>query len=253
MVMRPYIVAILAGLPLLAPEVWTGFRLGQSDAVLSVIAATEQPLSVRSPGGVWAMLLALAWFGLTYWHRRVTGWEAALVLIGGAAVLARVGNAWLYAAAMVVPLARQIRIARPGRAVELAAAVVSVCVAVATLVMTRPPDLPAGARTAAESAPPARAVLADWRWAGQLQRDLGAGRRVLAAGGLASESPDFWVDYVRIVQGHERWAEELEGLNVDLLVVDAESRPIAELVRTSADWRVVYNAEHAIVAERAVR
>src|SRR5207245_8244732 len=44
MVMRPYIIAILAGLPLLAPEVWSGFRLAQSDSVLSVIAATEQPL-----------------------------------------------------------------------------------------------------------------------------------------------------------------------------------------------------------------
>jgi hypothetical protein len=248
--MRPYVVAVLAGLPLLAPEVWTGFRLGQSDAVLSVIAATEQPLSVRSPGGLWAMSLALAWFGLAYWYRRVTVWEVALVLIGGAAVLARVGNAWLYAAAMVVPLARQVRIARPGLILEVGAGFVSLCVAVATLVMTRPLDLPAGARTAAESTPPARAVLADWRWAGQLQRDLGASRRVLAAGGLASESPDFWVDYVRIVEGHERWTEELQGLNVDLLVIDSEARPIAELVRTSADWHVVYDADHAIVAER---
>ena len=29
-----------------------------------------------------------------------------------------------------------------------------------------------------------------------------------------------------------------------------EARPIAELVRGSADWRVVYDADHAIVAER---
>ena len=55
---------------------------------------------------------------------------------------------------------------------------------------------------------------------------------------------------MRIVQGHERWAEELQGLDVDLLVIDSEARPIAELVRGSADWRVVYDADHAIVAER---
>jgi hypothetical protein len=247
--MRPYVVAILAGLPLLAPEVWSGFRLGQSDAVLAVIAATEQPLSVRSPGGVWAMLLALAWFALAYWYRRVTPWEAALVLIGGAAVVARLGNAWLYAAAMVVPLARQILVARPGLRVEVGVGLLSVAVAAATLITTRPPDLASGARIAAASSQQPGAVLADWRWAGQLQRDLG-GRQVLAAGGLASESSDFWVDYVRVIQGHERWADELRRWNVDLLVLDSEVRPITELVRTSADWHVVYDGDNALVAER---
>jgi len=251
--MRPYIVAILAGLPLLAPEVWSGFRLAQSDAVLSVIAATEQPLSVRSPGGVWAMLVAVAWFGLAYWYRRVTVWEAALVLIGGAVGLARLGNAWLYAAAMVPPLARQLLVARPGLAVEVGIGMVSVAVAAATLVTTRPPDLAVGARAAAAaSAPNQGAVLADWRWAGQLQRELGPGRRVLAAGGLASESSDFWLDYVRIIQGHERWSEELRQRNIDLLVLDTEVRPITNLVRTSSDWHVLYDAENALVAERAV-
>src|SRR5207244_11463441 len=106
MVIRAYIVAILAGLPLLAPEVWSGFRLAQSDVVLSVISTTEQPLSVRSPGGVWAIGLALAWFALAYWHRRFRLWEAALVVIGGVAILARLGNAWLYAAALPPPLRR---------------------------------------------------------------------------------------------------------------------------------------------------
>src|SRR3981081_1654628 len=61
--------ALAAVLPLLAPEVWTGFRLAFSDPFLSVIAQTEQPLSVRSPGGVWAMALAVGWFGLAYWQR----------------------------------------------------------------------------------------------------------------------------------------------------------------------------------------
>src|SRR6266851_3757328 len=65
----PLVTAMTAVLPLFAPEIWSGFRIAQSEAVLSVIAAAEQPLSVRSPGGLWAMLLALAWFALAYWHR----------------------------------------------------------------------------------------------------------------------------------------------------------------------------------------
>ena len=247
--MRPYVIAILAGLPLLVPEVWSGFRLAQSDAVLSAIAATEQPLSVRSPGGLWAMLLALAWFALAYWYRRVTVWEAALVLIGGAAVLARLGNAWLYAAAMVIPLGRQLALARLGLSLELAAGLLSLAVAAATLLMTRPPDLPPAARAAAATSQASGAVLADWRWAGRLQPDLG-GRHVPAAGGLASESSEFWLDYVRIIQGHERWADELRQLNVNLLVLDSDVRPLTELVRTSADWHVAYDADSVLVAER---
>src|SRR5215207_8253447 len=80
----PYALALSAVLPLLAAEIWSGFRLAQSDPVLSVIAPTEQPLSVRSPGGIWAMGLALAWLALAYWQREVRLWEATLVLIGGA-------------------------------------------------------------------------------------------------------------------------------------------------------------------------
>src|ERR1700680_3102052 len=82
-----YLVAMCAVLPLLVPEVWSGFRLAQSDPVLSVISAAEQPLSVRSADGVWAIGLTLAWFSLAYWNRRVTLWEAALVLIGGTVAL----------------------------------------------------------------------------------------------------------------------------------------------------------------------
>src|SRR6266702_6559345 len=108
MVVRPYLLATCAVLPLLAPEVWTGFRLAFSDPCLSVIAPTEQPLSVRSPGGIWAMGLALAWFGLAYWRRDFKLWEAALVLLGGGAALARMGNTWLDGAALVLPLARQV-------------------------------------------------------------------------------------------------------------------------------------------------
>src|SRR5262249_15260391 len=101
MLVRACIVAVCAALPLFAPEVWSGFRLAQSDTALSVIAATEQPLSVRSPGGLWAMLLALAWFGLAYWQRHVTWWEAVLIVVGGSVALARLGNAWLFGLAMM--------------------------------------------------------------------------------------------------------------------------------------------------------
>ena len=248
--MRPYVAAIFAVLPLVAAELWSGLRLAQSDPVLSVIAATEQPLSVRSPGGVWAMSLALAWFALAYWQRRVTLWEIVLVLIGGGAALARLGNAWLDAAAMVLPLGRQIALARPRPSILTGVAALSALVALITLISTRPPDVPPAARDAAAAASPRGAVLADWRWAAALQRDLGTRRQVLASGGLTSESPDFWFDYVRIVQGHERWAEALRRMNVDLLVLDAEQRQIADLVRTSADWQVIYDANGALVAER---
>src|ERR1700730_3360150 len=111
MVIRPYVIAMCAVLPLLAPDVWSGFRLAQSDPVLSAISSAEQPLSVRSASGVWAIALALAWFSLAYWHRRVTLWEAALVLVGGAVALARLGNTWIAALAFVVPLGRQRAIA----------------------------------------------------------------------------------------------------------------------------------------------
>ncbi len=57
-----WLVALAAVLPLVAPEVWSGFRLAQSDPVLSAISGLEQPLTVRSQGGGWAIAVALAWF-----------------------------------------------------------------------------------------------------------------------------------------------------------------------------------------------
>lgn len=251
MVMRSYIVAAVAALPLLAPEAWGGFRLALSDVALGVIATTEQPLSARNPAGVWAVALALAWFALAYWRRNVTLWEAALVLVGGAAALARLGNAWLYAAAIVPPLGRQIALARPRSALLGALAACSVVVALATLVSTRPPELPTAARDAAIAATQQGTVLADWRWAPELQRQLGSGRRVLGAGGLGSESGDFWVDYVRVLEGHERWPETLSRMHVDLVVVDPRQAPIADLVRASAQWRVTYDAHNVLVAVRS--
>jgi hypothetical protein len=245
---------VCAVLPLLAAEVWSGFRFAQSDQVLSVIAATEQPLSVRSPGGVWAMLLALAWFGLAYPQRRLTLWETGLVLLGGAAILARLGNGWLYALAMVLPLARQLSTTRARVGVLVCAGAASVAMSGYVLVTTRPPAIPPAAQQAAISATAnaTGTVFADWRWAPDLQRALGSRTRVLSAGGPATESADFWVDYLRISQGHERWQEALTSMNADLLVLETNaSRPAANLVRASAEWRVLYDAEGALVARRA--
>jgi hypothetical protein len=250
--MRPYLIAVAAAVPLLAPEVWSGFRVAQSDAILSVIAPTEQPLSARGPGAPWAMVLALTWFSLAYWRRDVRILEALLVVIGGAAVLARLGNAWLFALAMLVPLGRQL--ARVPLRPTVMAGLGAICVgeALLTLVATRPPGLPASAQAAALAAPVRGAVLADWRWASDLQRQIGSGGYVFASGGLTSEASEFWADYVRIAQGHERWAELLRARGVDLLVLDSndQQRETARLVRDSSEWRVAYDRDGALVAQR---
>jgi hypothetical protein len=242
-----------------APEVWSGFRVALSDNVLSAIAATEQPLSIRSPGGLWAMLLALAWFSLAYWRRDVTLWEAVLVILGGAAALTRLGNAWVDAAAMIVPLGRQLsRLpVRPAyRSLVMAVLpVAALGVAIVTVAQTRPPDLPSGARDTALASSTTGKVLADWRWAADLQSRSGGVRQVYGTGGLASEPPEFWIDYLRIAQGHERWSEALQRLDVNLVVLDAgdQQRPAAELVRASPDWRVTYDGPGVLVAERVTQ
>src|SRR6266571_3978696 len=81
-VVSAFVVAVVAVLPLLVPELWVGFRLGMFDTALAVIAPTEQPLSIRSRAGPWAIGLALAWCGLAYWQRTFAWWEAALVVVG---------------------------------------------------------------------------------------------------------------------------------------------------------------------------
>lgn len=251
--------AVVAVLPLVAPEVWSGFRLAVSDNVLSAIAASEQPLSIRSPGGLWAMLLALAWFSLAYWRRDVTLWEAALVVLGGAAALTRLGNAWVDAAAMIVPLGRQLSRLHVSKNVNLmivaALGTLSIGVALVTLVQTRPPDLPSAARDLALASSTNGRVFADWRWAGDLQRQSHGAHQVYAADGLASEPPEFWIDYLRIAQGHERWSEALQRLDVNLVVLDAgdQQRAAADLVRASSDWRVAYDGPGALVAERVTQ
>jgi hypothetical protein len=253
--MAPYAAAVCAVLPLLAPEVWVGWRLAVSDPVLGVLSSAEQPLSVRSPSGLWAIGLALVWFGLAYWRRKFAWWEAALVLLGGAAALARLGNAWLDAAAMVAPLAHQFAsIGRKSAGVGVLAglAALGICAGVLTLIATQPPQLPAPAVQIVQNLNPGGTVLADWRWAPALQRQLGSTRAVLASGGLVSEPTDFWLDYLRIAQGHERWSDLLTQMHVDVLVVDSadQQRQVAGFVRASPDWRVLFDSGGALVAQR---
>ncbi len=253
MLVRAWAVAACIVLPLFAPEVWTGFRVALSDPVLAEIAPVEQPLSVRSPSGVWAVVLALTWFRLAYWQRRVAWWEVALVLLGSVAVLARVGNAWLYGLAMVPPMARRLALVRSQWL--FAGAAVGVGITAIVLAVTRPPSLPLDAQRAVVSASGSATVFADWRWSNALVRQVGTARRVLAADGLGSESPEFWLDYVRITRGHEHWAALLQRMGVDVVVLDTadQDRSAANLVRQAADWRILFDADGALVAARASR
>lgn len=237
-------------LPLIAAEVWTGYRLALSDWLLSTIAAVEQPLSVRSPDGQWAIGLALLWFVLAYWRRSATWWQAALVVLGGTAALLRAGNAWLDGLLLIAPLGAQLSAFRRMPVRLGAAAAVGVLVAVGTIWVARPPTLPQGAIDAAQSAAGTHAAFADWRWAPELQQRL-PDRHVLAAGGLASESDQFWLDYVRIIQDHEQWPAELRELDVDLLVVNTEQPGFVDQIRASSDWHVLYDSGATLVAERS--
>jgi hypothetical protein len=242
----PYLAAAALVLPLFAPEMWSGFRLALPNDVLGVIAMTEQPLSVRTPGGQWTIGLALLWFALAYWRRRASRWEAALVLLGSTASLVRMGNAWLDGLCLIAPLGAQLAHLRPRAVILGGAAVIGVLVAGASVWSTRPPELPQAAIEAAQSA--RGTVFADWRWAPELQRHVDG--HVLGAAGLASETPPFWLDYVRITQDFEQWPAELRAMDVDLLVVDTDQPALPDQVRGSAEWRVVYEGSHALVAQR---
>jgi hypothetical protein len=199
------------------------------------------------------MGLALAWLSLAYWQRSFGLWEPALMLLGGAAALARVGNLWLDAALIVLPLARRLSAARLPLAVQAGAAALSVVVAIWLAAGLRPPELPLAAHQAAAASTRRGSVMADWRWAADLQQRLGSQRHVFASGGLASESSDAWLDYLRVMQGHERWDDALRTQGVDLVVLSASDQQAqaAAVVRTSPDWRVLYDAAGALVAERA--
>jgi hypothetical protein len=245
----PYLVAAALVLPLVAAEVWTGFRVALSSFVLGTFAPSEQPLSVRSPGGQWAIGLALAWFALAYWQRRVRWWEAALVILGATAALLRAGNAWLDALALIAPLGAQLSHLRMRTALLLAAAAAGLLSAGALVWTTRPPALAPAVVEAARSARADGTVFADWRWASTIQ--AGTDRRVLGSAGPGSESDDFWLNYVRITQDYEQWPAELRDLNVNVLVLNTESADLVGQVRASSEWHVVYDAGNAFVAERA--
>jgi hypothetical protein len=243
-----YLAAAALVLPLFAPEIWSGFRLALSDTFLSAIAVTEQPLSVRTPGGQWAIGLALVWFGLAYWRRSASWWQAALVVLGGTAALLRTGNAWLDGLALIAPLGAQLVGLRLHRLALAGAATIGVLVALFSLWTTRPPDMPRPAVEAVQAAGGTQNVFTDWRWAPQLQGNVD--QHVLASGGLGSESRDFWENYVRITLDHERWNDELRELNVDVLAIPAEDAGLADQVRSSSDWRVAYDASNVLVATR---
>jgi hypothetical protein len=244
--LAPYLAAVALVLPLCAPEVWSGFRLALSDKFLSAIAFTEQPLSVRTPGGEWAIGLALVWFGLAYWRRNATWWQAALVVLGGTAALLRTGNAWLDGLALIAPLGAQLAGLRPRLAVLAGAAAIGVLVAAFTLWSTRSPALPAAAVQAVQAAGGTGTVFTDWRWAPALQGQVN--EKVLAAGGLGSESPEFWANYVRITLDYERWNNALRDLHVDVLAFPTDDAEFVDDVRASSDWHVVYDADNVLVA-----
>jgi hypothetical protein len=75
---------------------------------------------------------------------------------------------------------------------------------------------------------------------------------VLAAQGLTSESTEFWLDYLRVAQGHARWAEILRTRQVGVVVLEARDRErlAAELIRGSSEWRVLVDDGQVLVAER---
>jgi hypothetical protein len=236
-------------LPLFAIEVWTGFRVASADNVLGAISTSEQPLSVRSPGGEWAFGLALGWFALAYWRRRFHWWEGALVVLGATAALLRAGNAWLDGLMLVVPLGMQLSRVRPVLLVP--AAVVGIAVTAAMLWTTRPPSLPPAVAQAVVSTH--GTVFSDWRWAPELQHEVAADRRVLPSGGLGSENPAFWLHYAHVMQDHEQWSADLRDLNADVLVLTTDAPDLVRQVRDSSDWQVDYDAGNALVAERVAR
>jgi hypothetical protein len=250
-----WLVAVCAVLPLAAPLVWTSPRLAlQTDFVLAAVdPLLEAPFSVRSPIGLYALVLTLVWFALAYRARRAAWWEMGLVALGGAAVLVRVGNVWLEALALVVPLSRQLSPLALRRWQLAALGLAGAAAAVAVVLISRPPVMPAAATVAAVQASAAGRVLVSWRWAPELQRRAGSERLVLAASGLSSESTDFWLDYLRVAQAHERWAEILRAYDVGVVVFDARDRErsAAELIRGSSDWRVLFDDGQVLVAERA--
>jgi hypothetical protein len=240
--------------PLVAPCVWHGFSLGMSNGVLGALSVMEQPLTVRSVPGVWAIVLAVAWFGLAYRAQRVARWEAVLVALGFAVALARVGNTWLDALALVLPLAARLRLLRVKLPIQLALCVSLVPLTLAALVAGRPATLPAAAQAAAQAARGDGQILTDWHWAPELQRSFGSTRMVVGAAGLRTTPIEIWHDYLMVTQAHHQWDAILSARGVDTVVLDRASTPAAaDVILASPQWRVEFDAEGALVATRSER
>jgi hypothetical protein len=196
--------------------------------------------------------LALLWVALTYRAPRVVWWEAVLVGLAAAVALVRVGNAWLDALALLAPLAMRFRDVQVTRPTLARLSVVCLFVTVAAAAASRPPSLPVAATEAVLRQAGSGRVVSDWRWAPQLQRDLGPGRAVLGGEGIYSEPSAYWLDYVKITQAHYRWDAILRALDADMVVLESGSaqRAAADAIRASATWRVVFDGEGALVATR---
>src|SRR3954467_11048747 len=95
--------------PLGPPPAGSGYRRAFApDTVRAARSNLEAPWSIREPLGVWALLLVLTWFGLAYRSRAMGWWEMPLVLLGAAVALPRIGNAWLSALLLALPLWAQL-------------------------------------------------------------------------------------------------------------------------------------------------
>lgn len=240
------IVAMAVVLPLIVPLIWSGYRISVlPDTVLAALSPTEAPWSIRDPLGVWALLLVLAWFGLAYRRRQAGWWELPLVLLAAAVMLPRVGNGWLTGLLLAPPLAVQLARLRDHRVLVLVA-VACAAIAVAVTAASRPPSAPDVAPRSTGGA-----VFADYRWAPDLQRRLPS-HTVFGVNGLYAESTDYWLDYLRVVQGHERWSQILQAYDVRVLALPVEPRQqlLRDLVRTAPEWQVVLDDGSGFVAER---
>ena len=236
------------------PLVWSGFHAAvQPREALGQLSDLEQPLTIRSPLGEWAALVALGWFALAYRARNVAAWEPALLVVGGTLALLRLGNTWLFAMAMVAPLARQVHLARIPFRLLFGAALVFIFISAGLLVATRPAPTPNTAVQAALAAPSTSGnVLAARQWADTVQRGLGSGRTVLGAGDLWGQSDEYWSDFQKMSLAHVTWAELLQRYDVGMVVLDASGsqKMLAAEIRQAPNWRTVLDDGSALVAVR---
>jgi hypothetical protein len=257
MTLLPSLIALLAVLPMLAPLTWQPLPLRlafDSDVGLGALTPFEQPFTIRTFAGQWGLLLVIAWFGLAYAQRRAPLWELGLMLLGSMVALVRLGNVWLTAVLFVPPLARRLLGAEPwlatilGRGVVVGGLGVGLCVVtLGSLMASRSPDMPAEAARAALIEPDQGPIFSSWRWAAELQRELGPTRRVLGAGALSSE---YAMDYLRVSLAHADWDSVLWRYGVGLVVLDAADAQAVAQVRRSSAWQVTLDRDGILVARR---